>query len=100
MAALFGSQVRRLRTAAGLTQAQLGTKTHVVSTRTTQVERSSGGKQTLELARALEVALGADGLLVELWQHVYRESFPDWSRTLAIASWAAFIGELKAADRA
>lgn len=81
MAALFGSQVRRLRTAAGLTQAQLGARTHVVSTRITQVERSSGAKPTLELARALDAALGADGLLIDLWPHVYRESFPDWSRT-------------------
>jgi DNA-binding XRE family transcriptional regulator len=52
MAALFGSRVRRLRTAAGLTQAELGEKTHVVSTRITQIERSSGAKPTLELARA------------------------------------------------
>jgi transcriptional regulator with XRE-family HTH domain len=81
MAALFGSRVRRLRTAAGLTQAQLGARTHVVSTRITQVERASGARPTLELARALDAALGADGLLVDLWPHVYRESFPDWSRT-------------------
>ncbi|MEV0638536.1 helix-turn-helix transcriptional regulator [Streptomyces sp. NPDC050619] len=80
MAALFGSRVRRLRTAAGLTQAELGTKTHVVSTRITQVERASGAKPTLELARALDAVLGADDLLVELWPYVYRETFPDWSR--------------------
>jgi hypothetical protein len=53
----------------------------VVSTRITQVERASGARPTLELARALDAALGADGLLVDLWPHVYRESFPDWSRT-------------------
>jgi transcriptional regulator with XRE-family HTH domain len=94
MAALFGSQVRRLRTAAGLTQAQLGARTHVVSTRITQVERSSGAKPTLELARALDAALGADGLLVDLWPHVYRESFPDWSRTfMAYSAQAAAIRE-------
>ncbi|KOU68041.1 DNA-binding protein [Streptomyces sp. MMG1533] len=80
MAALFGSRVRRLRTAAGLTQAELGAKTHVVSTRITQIERASGAKPTLELARALDAVLGADDLLVELWPYVYRESFPDWSR--------------------
>lgn len=80
MAALFGSRVRRLRTAAGLTQAELGRKTHVVSTRITQIERSSGAKPTLELARALDDALGADNLLVDLWPYVYREAFPDWSR--------------------
>ncbi|MET9380960.1 helix-turn-helix transcriptional regulator [Streptomyces sp. NPDC002928] len=80
MAALFGSRVRRLRTAAGLTQAELGQKTHVVSTRITQIERASGAKPTLELARALDAVLGADNLLVELWPYVYREAFPDWSR--------------------
>ncbi|MEU4010200.1 helix-turn-helix transcriptional regulator [Streptomyces pseudogriseolus] len=80
MAALFGARVRRLRTAAGLTQAELGALTHVVSTRITQIERASGAKPTLELARALDSALGADGLLVELWPYVYREAFPDWSR--------------------
>lgn len=94
MAALFGSQVRRLRTAAGLTQAQLGAMTHVVSTRITQVERSSGAKPTLDLARALDTALGADGLLVDLWPHVYRESFPDWSRTfMAYSAQATVICE-------
>jgi transcriptional regulator with XRE-family HTH domain len=72
--------VRRLRTAAGLTQAELGDRTHVVSTRITQIERASGAKPTLELARALDAALGADDLLVELWPYVYREAFPDWSR--------------------
>ncbi|MEW2396396.1 helix-turn-helix transcriptional regulator [Streptomyces sp. NPDC046862] len=80
MAALFGARVRRLRTAAGLTQAELGDRTHVVSTRITQIERASGAKPTLELARALDAALGADDLLVELWPYVYREAFPDWSR--------------------
>jgi transcriptional regulator with XRE-family HTH domain len=80
MAALFGARVRRLRTASGLTQAELGHRTHVVSTRITQIERASGAKPTLELARALDTALGADDLLVELWPYVYREAFPDWSR--------------------
>ncbi|MFH8490177.1 helix-turn-helix domain-containing protein [Streptomyces longisporoflavus] len=80
MAALFGTRVRKLRTAAGLTQAQLGAMTHVVSTRITQIERASGAKPTLELARALDAALVADNLLVELWPYVYREAFPDWSR--------------------
>lgn len=99
MAALFGARVRRLRTAAGLTQAELGDKVHVVSTRITQIERASGAKPTLELARALDVALGADNLLVELWPFVYREAFPDWSRTfmeyseraVAIREYAAHV---------
>ncbi|MFG3354350.1 helix-turn-helix transcriptional regulator [Streptomyces sanyensis] len=97
MAALFGAQVRRLRLSAGLTQARLGAMTHVVGTRITQVERCSGAKPTLELAKALDAALGADGLLVDLWPHVYRESFPDWSRTfMAYAAQAVAIREYTA----
>ncbi|MET7602594.1 helix-turn-helix transcriptional regulator [Streptomyces avermitilis] len=97
MAALFGSRVRRLRTAAGLTQAELGRMTHVVSTRITQVERASGAKPTLGLARALDAALGADNLLVELWPYVYREAFPDWSRAfMAHSERAVSIGEYAA----
>ncbi|MFF3612624.1 Scr1 family TA system antitoxin-like transcriptional regulator [Streptomyces sp. NPDC002580] len=97
MAALFGARVRRLRTAAGLTQAELGDRTHVVSTRITQIERASGAKPTLELARALDAALGADDLLVELWPYVYREAFPDWSRAfIAYSERAVSIREYAA----
>ncbi|MFI6287344.1 Scr1 family TA system antitoxin-like transcriptional regulator [Streptomyces sp. NPDC051018] len=99
MAALFGARVRRLRTAARLTQAELGALVHVVSTRITQIERASGAKPTLELARALDAALGADNLLIELWPYVYREAFPDWSRrfmeeserAVAIREYAAHV---------
>jgi transcriptional regulator with XRE-family HTH domain len=97
MAALFGSRVRRLRTAAGLTQAELGARTHVVSTRITQIERSSGAKPTLELARALDAVLGADNLLVDLWPYVHREAFPDWSRAfMAHSARAVSIGQYAA----
>ncbi|KAF4410463.1 MULTISPECIES: helix-turn-helix transcriptional regulator [Streptomyces] len=97
MAGLFGSRVRRLRTAAGLTQAELGAKVHVVSTRITQIERASGAKPTLELARALDSALGADDLLADLWPYVYREAFPDWSRAfMAHSARAVAIGQYAA----
>ncbi|MGW1393918.1 helix-turn-helix domain-containing protein [Streptomyces nigra] len=97
MAALFGARVRRLRTAAGLTQAELGERTHVVSTRITQIERASGAKPTLELARALDAALGADDLLVELWPYVYRKAFPDWSRKfMALSERAVAVHEYAA----
>lgn len=99
MAALFGSRVRKLRNAAGLTQAELGRRTHVVSTRITQVERSSGARPTRELARALDEVLAADGLLIDLWPYVYREAFPDWSqrfmeysaRAVSIHEYAAHV---------
>ncbi|WP_405777315.1 Scr1 family TA system antitoxin-like transcriptional regulator [Streptomyces sp. NBC_01538] len=99
MAALFGSRVRRLRMAAGLTQPELGAKVHVVGTRITQIERASGAKPTFTLARALDVALGADDLLTDLWPYVYREAFPNWSRkfmeysarAVAIREYAAHV---------
>lgn len=78
LAALFGCRVRKLRTAAGLTQAELGRMTHVVSTRITQIERASGARPSQELAQALDAALVADNLLVDLWPYVYREACPDW----------------------
>jgi transcriptional regulator with XRE-family HTH domain len=97
MAALFGTRVRRLRTAAGLTQAELGAKTFVVNTRITQIERSTGCKPTLEMARALDKALDADHLLTDLWPYVNREAFPDWSRAFMAASARALsIGEYAA----
>lgn len=97
MAALFGSRVRRLRTAAELTQAELGDKAHVVSTRITQVERASGAKPTLELARVLDSALEADDLLIDLWPFVYREAFPDWSQAfMAHSLRAVTIGQYAA----
>ena len=99
IAGLFGSRVRRLRRAAGLTQAELGKRMHVVSTRITQIERASGAKPTKSLTRALDMALGADELLVDLWPHVYREAFPDWSqafmersaRAVSIREYAAHV---------
>ncbi|MEU2798186.1 helix-turn-helix transcriptional regulator [Streptomyces sp. NPDC007117] len=51
MAALFGSRLRKLRVAAGLTQAEVGALAHVVSSRIAQLERATGAKPTLELTR-------------------------------------------------
>ncbi|MFE9700483.1 Scr1 family TA system antitoxin-like transcriptional regulator [Streptomyces sp. NPDC006270] len=82
MAALFGSRVRKLRTAAGLTQTEVGTLTHVVGSRIAQIERATGAKPTLELTRALDKELVADDLLIDLWPYVYREAFPDWSQAV------------------
>ncbi|MFI9355755.1 helix-turn-helix domain-containing protein [Streptomyces lydicus] len=110
MAALFATRLRRLRLNAGLTQAQLGQRTHTHPTRINQIERTTGAKPTLELARALDEAVGADDLLVELWPHVYRETFPDWAkafmerseRALVIRQFAASVvpGLLQTADYA
>ena len=97
MAALFGSQVRRLRTAAGLTQVELGAKTHVVGSRIAQIERALGAKPTFELTQRLDTVLGADDLLIDMWPYVYREAFPDWSRAfMAYAERAVSIREYAA----
>ncbi len=92
MAALFGSRVRKLRTAAGLTQTEVGVLTHVVGSRIAQIERATGAKPTLELPRAIDRALVADDLLIDLWPYVYREAYPDWSRAfIAYSARAAVI---------
>ncbi|UKY55388.1 helix-turn-helix domain-containing protein [Streptomyces inhibens] len=91
MAALFGSRLRRLRLSAGLTQAELGLRANTHSTRINQIERTTGAKPTLELARALDEAVGAEGLLIELWPYVYRETFPDWSRAFMEKSQRAVV---------
>ncbi|MEK2475240.1 helix-turn-helix domain-containing protein [Streptomyces noursei] len=98
MAALFGTRLRKLRLAAGLTQDALGRRVRTHSTRINQVERCTGAKPTLELTRALDEAVGADGLLVDLWPYVYRETFPDWSRKfMALSERALAIRQYMAA---
>lgn len=97
MAALFGSRVRKLRTAAGLTQTDVGALTHVVGSRIAQIERATGAKPTLELTRALDKELVADDLLVDLWPYVYREAFPNWSQAfIAYSARAAVIRQYAA----
>lgn len=92
MAALFGTRVRKLREAAGLTQTEVGARTHVVGSRITQIERATGAKPTLELTRSLDRELVADDLLIDLWPYVYREAYPDWSQAfIAYSARAAVI---------
>ncbi|WP_039633166.1 helix-turn-helix transcriptional regulator [Streptomyces sp. 769] len=91
MAALFGTRLRKLRRAAGLTQDALGRRVRTHSTRINQVERCTGAKPTLELARALDEAVGAGNLLVELWPFVYRERFPDWAAEFMVRSARAVL---------
>ncbi|MFJ6147731.1 helix-turn-helix domain-containing protein [Streptomyces anulatus] len=94
MAALFGSRLRKLRVAAGLTQTEVGVLAHVVGSRIAQLERATGAKPTLELTRVLDKELVADELLIDLWPYVYREAYPDWSRAfIAYSARAAVIRE-------
>ncbi|MFJ9639928.1 Scr1 family TA system antitoxin-like transcriptional regulator [Streptomyces sp. NPDC101178] len=94
MAALFGTRVRKLREAAGLTQTEVGVLTHVVGSRINQIERATGAKPTLELTRNLDRELVADDLLIDLLPFVHREAFPDWSQAfIAYAARAKVIRE-------
>ncbi|MFE7372441.1 helix-turn-helix domain-containing protein [Streptomyces anulatus] len=94
MAALFGSRLRKLRVAAGLTQTEVGVLAHVVDSRIAQLERATGAKPSLELTRVLDKELVADELLIDLWPYVYREAYPDWSRAfIAYSARAAVIRE-------
>lgn len=80
VAAVFARRVRRLRELRGWTQVELAQRVRVHPSRINQIERMTGHKPTRDLAMDLDRELGADGLLIDLWPHVYRETFPDWSR--------------------
>ncbi|MEU7313229.1 helix-turn-helix transcriptional regulator [Streptomyces sp. NPDC007083] len=94
MAALYGVHLKRLREQRGWTQRDLAARVFVSPGRVAQLECASGARPTAELTRALDDALEAGGLLVDLWPHVYRESFPDWARRfMELAARAVLIRE-------
>ncbi|MGW6456398.1 helix-turn-helix domain-containing protein [Streptomyces sp. NPDC055078] len=80
MAELYGSRLRRLRQARNWTQRELGRAVAVEHSRIAQIERTSGARPTLQLSRAFDRVFETDGLFEELWPHVYRETYPNWSR--------------------
>ncbi|KUF17824.1 helix-turn-helix domain-containing protein [Streptomyces silvensis] len=79
LAALYGVKLRRLRVGSGWTQRQLGDQVPVAHSRIAQYEL---GKESppKDVCDALDRLLGAGGDLNELWEHVQRESIPDWAR--------------------
>ncbi|MFJ8000113.1 helix-turn-helix domain-containing protein [Streptomyces sp. NPDC096310] len=85
VAGLFGGRVRRLRARKGLTQREPGRLVSVEHSRIAQVELATGSKPTIHLARALDTTLDADGLLEEMWPHVRRERYPNWSHGFMVA---------------
>ncbi|MGI5352524.1 helix-turn-helix domain-containing protein [Streptomyces sp. CA-250714] len=97
MAALYGVHLKRLREQRGWTQKELAAKVYVSPGRIAQLECASGARPTRELTRAIDAAVGANDLLNDLWPHVYRESFPDWSRRfMELAAKAVAIREYAA----
>ncbi len=77
--ALYGVKLRKLRVRAGLTQRQLGDKIPIAHSRIAQFEL---GKEVPpeDVNAKLDVLLGADGDLIDLWGHIKRTPYPDWAR--------------------
>ncbi|GAB2953952.1 helix-turn-helix transcriptional regulator [Streptomyces pseudoechinosporeus] len=77
--ALYGVKLRKLRIRAGLTQRQLGDKIPIAHSRIAQFEL--GNETPPEDVNAkLDVLLGADGDLIDLWGHIRMTPIPDWAR--------------------
>lgn len=75
---LFGTEVRRFRTAAGLSQDQTGTKIHVSGSHIGQIERGEVRCEE-QTAKDLDAVLGSKGTLPSLWKQCVQNSvFPSW----------------------
>lgn len=77
--AYFGSELRRYRTAAGLTQERLGEVISYTGSLVGQVE-TARRPPTREFAERCDAALDTDGALGRLWPLVSRAGFPSWFR--------------------
>ncbi|MFI6984394.1 Scr1 family TA system antitoxin-like transcriptional regulator [Embleya sp. NPDC050154] len=97
-AALFGRRVALLRTARGMTQTELGhAADRMHYSRIGQIERALGHPPTEKQAADLDKVLGAEGLLIDLWGYLDRESFPNWvARFMELAEKATQIREYAA----
>ncbi|WP_103502011.1 MULTISPECIES: helix-turn-helix transcriptional regulator [unclassified Streptomyces] len=75
--AFFGSELRRLRTKAGLSQRALAVKAHTTQSMLSKVEAA---KQvpSVELADDFDLALGTDGHFGRLHPLVLRYAYPSW----------------------
>jgi transcriptional regulator with XRE-family HTH domain len=75
---LFGTEVRRFRTAAGLSQDQTGTKIHVSGSHIGQIERGEVRCEE-QTAKDLDGVLDSKGTLPSLWKQCVQNSvFPSW----------------------
>ncbi len=89
--AFFGSEVRRLRETAGLTQAELGQRMFVSGSYIGQLEVGTRWPRRREQAEAIDQALGADGHLVRVWElgdrsPEYPDFFADQARKEQLAT--------------
>jgi transcriptional regulator with XRE-family HTH domain len=80
IAALFGSELRRYRTAAGLTQEELGDALIYTGSLVGQIE-TARRTPSLDFAERCDEVLGTGGALAGLWPFVNREAMvPSWFR--------------------
>ncbi|MBR7676450.1 helix-turn-helix domain-containing protein [Streptomyces daliensis] len=78
----FGAELRRLRDEAGLTLAQLGSVLYCTGSLIGQIE-TAAKTPTLDFVQRVDVALGADGALLRLWDLVKRSRLPYKQRRVA-----------------
>lgn len=75
---LFGSEVRRFRTAAQLSQDQTGAKIHLSGSHIGQIERGEVRCEE-KTAKDLDTVLGSLGTLPSLWKQCVKSAvFPSW----------------------
>lgn len=79
MLELFAGELRRLRTAAGLSQEALGEKIVYSASLVAAIEQCRRPPR-LEFAEKCDEVLGGDGLLVRIREAIARESLMPWFR--------------------
>ena len=77
--AYFGSELRRCRTAAELTQTQLGEAINYTGALVGMIETAKR-TPTRDFAERCDAVLGADGALIRLWPLINRALYPAWFR--------------------
>ncbi|MFJ1702817.1 Scr1 family TA system antitoxin-like transcriptional regulator [Kitasatospora sp. NPDC088346] len=82
MQALFGAELRRFRTAAGLSQEALGEVLGYTGSLVGQVE-TGRRLPSKEFAQRLDGALDTGGIFGRWWPHITRSSFPHYFRMYA-----------------
>ncbi|MFJ6212787.1 Scr1 family TA system antitoxin-like transcriptional regulator [Streptomyces sp. NPDC092296] len=95
-AAFYGWNLREARTAARLTQQQLGRAIHVTHSRIAQIELAAA-LPTLDNSRDFDRVFGRNKFFEELWKMVRRERFPDkYRRYMELEAQATNICEFAA----
>ncbi|MEU6824041.1 helix-turn-helix transcriptional regulator [Streptomyces atriruber] len=92
----YGSELRRLREAAGLSQPQLGSCVFVTASLIGQVE-TTRRVPTRDFSERVDAALGTDGLFSRLVGLVLRSQLPSWFQAYAeMEARASFISTYQA----